>query len=145
MINIFQENLIKSAKKYGNLILLNNGNMMGCMDFPRFYRDRCVNLGLGKQNIASVSVGFFVGGKLPIILCDTDFVVKAYSQILEGICIPNLSIKIVGIGGCDLNDIEFVKQFPNLTVYIPKNEEELAEDVKKMVDLYGPVYLRIIV
>lgn len=143
MINIFEENLVKLTKKYGNMVLLYGENTKNFRGVLQYFRGKSFNLGLGEQNMASCAVGFVVTGKIPMIICDSAFVRNAFSQIYEGICVPNLNVKIVVLGGGDLDGIDLAEKLPNMKIFKPESEEEIICAMEEMFSEYGPVCLRL--
>ncbi len=157
VINAFGESLLALANKFKNVVVLNSGSTMelGLEDFSKLYDTRHFNFGHGVENMVSAAVGFTVRGKLPII---SDFSVysvgRAWEQIRNDICCPNLNIKILGYGsglssGIEgagyqiLEDIALMRVLPNMKVLCPADHAEAFSMMEAMMDDYGPSYLRI--
>jgi len=78
---------------------------------------------------------------------------RSFEQVRYDICEHNLNVKMVGVGADDYfsslgrshcmgnDDIYLMKILPNLLILDPTNES-LEENIKKMMDYNGPVYLR---
>lgn len=143
MINIFEENLAKLTKKYGNMVLLYGENTKNFRGVLQYFRGKSFNLGLGEQNMASCAVGFVVTGKIPMIICDSAFARNAFSQIYEGICVPNLNVKIVVLGRENVNDVDLIEKLPNIKIFKPGSDEEIIQAMNEMLSEYGPVCLRV--
>jgi transketolase len=129
--------LLKLAKKYKNIVVLSVG--MGedsmCDEFRKFFPDRYFSFGLAEENVVSIAAGFALMGRLPIIIGrGGEIFSKAYSQLYNDVCSPNLNVKIVGISG---EDIKLLGVLPNMKVL--QGADLLAE----MVLNYGPMYLKI--
>lgn len=149
MIDTFQEGLFKVTKKYGNIVMLYGDEDFAGVNFFKFFADRSFNLGLGEQNLISAASGFTVRGKMPLIFGKADMVLKADAQIRDNICVPNLNVKLVVVGGGDSEasdvdsaDVKIVRTMPNIRIMCPQNGEEILLCLEEMVNSYGPVYFR---
>lgn len=143
MINIVQEGLFKVAKKYNNIVLLYSDEEFPGANFLRFFTSRSFNLGLGEQNLVSSAAGFIVQGKMPLVFGKSSMAMKAFAQIRDNICVPNLNVKFIVIGEEDFSDVEIIKSLPNIKIVCPQNNEEIFSHFDEMVDSYGPVYFRL--
>lgn len=128
--------MIEVFKKFGNAVLLFNGEYFGQEDLCKVFAGRVFDLGLGERNSISVAVGFLVRGKLPVLFISDTAAVRAFAMIREAICQPNLNVKIVAVGGEDMADVEMMRALPNMQIMD-------AADSEKMMEKYGPVYLRL--
>ena len=79
---------------------------------------------------------------------------RAYDQIRNSVCYPNLNVKIcashsgvtVGEDGAThqmLEDISLMRTLPNMTVLSVSDDVETKWAVNKIKELEGPVYLRL--
>ena len=138
--------ILQLAKKYKNLVILSAGLKMHtyCQSFSKFFPDRYFSFGLAEANVASAAAGFALKGKLPLIVADKYFVGRAWEQIRNDICEPNLNVKIVVDGGELLaeadeveEDLALVAVLPNIEVFSIKGWDE------KIFSKYGPAYVRL--
>lgn len=118
--------LLQLGKKYGNLVVLSAGADAhnACEEFAKYFPDRYFSFGLGFSNVVSVAAGFSLTGKMPLVVGDRLFS-RAYEQMLDNVCIPNLNVKFVT--GEALGDMPNLEEVSNL-------EEGFEE--------YGPKYLK---
>ncbi len=143
--------LVESGKKYGNMVVMvaDFSEKLGLKDFSIAYGERMFNFGLAETNMVSASVGFSVRGKMPVIVGLSNFLAsRGLEQIRNGICVPNLNVKIIGAnfgnsGYEDLEDLAILKNLPNMKVVHVKDENKLEKEIEKMLGEYGPTYLRI--
>jgi len=151
----FVDGLIKMAKKYKNIVVINAdfGQRMGLEKFSRAFPERCFNLGLQEANMISVAVGFAMTGKLPVIVGFGNFWGKAFEQIRNGICLSNLNIKIAamssgviegqhGVGYHVTEDMACMRSLPNMKVVAPADYYEAMNSLETALDDFGPVYFR---
>lgn len=96
-----------------------------------------------------------VHGKIPYASTFAVFAAgRAYDQIRNSICYPNLNVKIcathsgitVGEDGAThqmLEDLSMMRTLPNMTVICPSDDVQTKWAVKEITKIEGPVYLRL--
>jgi len=134
--------LLKLGKRFKNLVILNTGSVKNadCEEFMKFFSDRYFSFGLAESNMVSAAAGFAIAGKTPVVFGSARFLLStAFDQVYNDICLPNLNVKIVGLGADGEVDKELVKVLPNI-----KAEEGDFLVLEKMLDEYGPGYLRLV-
>lgn len=133
--------LLKLGKTFKNLVVLDTGSVKNtdCDEFIKFFGERYFPFGLSESNMISAAAGFAIAGKTPIIFGSARFLLStAFDQVYNDICLPNLNVKIVGLGDGEV-DRELVKILPNI-----KAEEGDFSVLEKMMGEYGPGYLRVV-
>ena len=112
-------------------------------------------MGIGEANMASVAAGLALCSKIPFIHSFAVFAAgRAYDQIRQGICIPGLSVKIVGssAGLSDfgdgathqsVEDMAIMRALPNMTLLAPVDAVEVPKVIRAAAEIEGPVYIRI--
>ncbi len=134
-----KNSLLKLAKANKNLVVLSAGNSR-CEDFAKFFPDRHFVFGPTEANIVSCAVAFALAGRLPIVLGSADFLVsRAFDQILNDICIPNLNVKIFAVGQTGEVLEKCISVFPNLKFERVDKFKKLDELMKE----YGPAYVNL--
>jgi len=123
--------------------------------FKEAFPDRYFQMGIAEQNMTSVAAGFALAGKIPFIHSFAVFASgRAYDQLRNSVCIPNLKVRICGssAGLSDfgdgkthqaVEDMALMRALPGMTVLCPADAEETAQMVAFLGDLDGPAYLRI--
>jgi transketolase len=112
-------------------------------------------MGIAEQNMASVSAGLALAGKIPFYSTFAVFASgRAYDQIRCSIAIPGANVKICG-SSCGLSDFgdgkthqsvedaNIIRAIPNMTVLNPADAFEVKKMVRAMAAYKGPVYIRI--
>lgn len=147
--------LLKLGKSFKNLVILDTGSVKNPIsdEFLKFFGERYFGFGIAESNMISAAAGFAVAGKTPVILGSARFLLStAFDQVYHDICVPNLNVKIVGLGDGEV-DMELVRVLPNMKVVdcgVEENgtgkindENFLAEKLNELLMDYGPAYLRV--
>lgn len=122
--------------------------------FAKAFPDRFFDTGIAEGNMMSVAAGFAASGKIPFASTFAVFGAgRAYEQIRNSICYPNLNVKVavthagltVGEDGAThqmLEDIALMRALPNMTVVVPADAAETAQVIRWAASYQGPVYIR---
>jgi transketolase len=114
-----------------------------------------LEMGIGEANMISVAAGLALCGKTPFVHTFAVFAAgRPFDQIRQGVCLPNLNVKIVGssAGLSDFGDgathqsfedMAIMSVLPNMTVLAPVDAVEVAKAVQAAANLKGPVYIRL--
>ncbi|GHV33930.1 transketolase [Synergistales bacterium] len=112
-------------------------------------------MGIGEANMVSAAAGLALCGKIPFVHSFAVFVAgRPFDQIRQGVCLPNLNVKIVGssVGLSDFGDgathqsfedMALMSVLPNMTVLAPVDAVEVPKAVKAAALINGPVYIRL--
>lgn len=123
--------------------------------FAKKYPNHFFDVGIAEQNLMSVSAGLATCGKIPFASTFAVFAAgRAYDQIRNSICYPNLNVKIcathagvtVGEDGAThqmLEDLSLMRTLPNMTVMCTSDDTQTKWAIKKIKEINGPVYLRL--
>lgn len=122
--------------------------------FAKELPERFFDMGIAEQDMIATAAGFATCGKIPYASTFAVFATgRAYDQIRNSICYPNLNVKIcathcgitVGEDGAThqmLEDINLMRGLPNMTVISPADDVEAKWAVKEAAKINGPVYIR---
>lgn len=123
--------------------------------FAKKYPNRFFDVGIAEQNMMSMAAGLATCGKIPYASTFAIFAAgRAYDQIRNSICYPNLNVKIcathagvtVGEDGAThqmLEDLSLMGTLPNMTVMCTSDDTQTKWAVRKIKEIKGPVYLRL--
>jgi transketolase len=125
------------------------------LEFAKRFPKQFVNAGVAEQNLASVSAGLAMCGKIVFVYSIANFpTLRCYEQIRNDICYHNANVKIAAVG-CGLaygalgsshhatEDLAVMRAMPGMTVLAPGDPRETEEAVRGAVELSGPCYLRL--
>ena len=123
--------------------------------FAKEFPKRFFDVGISEQDLMGTASGFATCGKIPYASTFAMFAAgRAYDQIRNSICYPNLNVKIcathagitVGEDGAThqmLEDIGMMRQIPNMTVISPSDDTQTKWLIKEISKIQGPVYVRL--
>ena len=123
--------------------------------FASEFPNRFFDMGIAEQNMISTAAGMSTCGKIPYASTFAVFAAgRAYDQIRNSICYPNLNVKIcathagitVGEDGAThqmIEDISIMRSLPNMTVLSTSDDMQTKWAVKEISKIEGPVYLRL--
>ena len=122
--------------------------------FKKACPERFIDCGIAEQNMMSVAAGIAACGKTVFASSFAMFAAgRAFEQVRNSICYPNLNVKIgathggisVGEDGAThqcLEDIGIMRTIPNMVVINPADAVEARAAVEAAILHNGPVYLR---
>jgi Transketolase, pyrimidine binding domain./Transketolase, C-terminal domain. len=124
-------------------------------EFAKAYPERFFDMGISEQDMIGTAAGLATCGKIPFASSFAVFATgRAYDQIRDSICYPNLNVKIaathagltVGEDGAThqaLEDISLMRSLPNMTVIVPADGISTKALIKLAAEHKGPVYIRL--
>jgi len=123
--------------------------------FKNKYPQRFFNIGIAEQNMMSIAAGLAACGKIVFASTFAMFAAgRAFEQIRNSICYPNLNVKIcashagitVGEDGAShqcTEDLALICSIPNMIVINPADAIETECAVQACIKHNGPVYIRL--
>ena len=149
--------LVELGKKNKNVVVL-DADLAGATKtdmFAKEFKDRFFDMGIAEANMMATAAGFATCGKIPYASTFAVFAAgRAYDQIRNSICYPNLNVKIcathcgvtVGEDGAThqmIEDISLMRTLPNMTVMSVSDDIQAKWAVEEISKIKGPVYLRL--
>ena len=153
----YGEALVELGKERTDIVVL-DADLSGSTrtkGFSKAFPERFFNMGVAEANMMGTAAGLAAMGKTVFASSFAMFAAgKAWEQIRQSICIPNLGVKIcashagltVGEDGKShqmLEDLTIMGVLPNMTVIVPADAIEARGAVRAAADLEGPVYVRL--
>lgn len=123
--------------------------------FAKKFPERFFDMGIAEQNLMGTAAGFALSGKIPFASTFAVFACgRAYDQIRNSICYPNLNVKIcathsgitVGEDGAThqmLEDLGLMRGLPNMKVLSVSDDVQTKWAVQEASKIDGPVYIRL--
>ena len=153
----FGEALEKLGKDNKNVVVL-DADLSGATKtniFAKSFPERFFNIGIAEQNMLGIAAGLSTCNKIPFVGTFAVFATgRAYDQIRNSICYPNLNVKIcgthsgvtVGEDGAThqmLEDINLMRALPNMKIICPSDDIQTRWAIKEAAEINGPVYIRL--
>jgi len=149
--------LVALGKKRNDVVVL-DADLSGSTKTSKFakaFPDRFFNIGIAEQDMMGTAAGLAIGGKLPFASTFAVFATgRAWEQVRQSICYPNLNVKIVashaGVtvgedGGShqSVEDIAVMRVLPHMTVIVPADGPETLQAIEAVAEHKGPCYVRV--
>ena len=153
---VFTQTLIELAKQDERICLITPDMGYSILDtFQQTFPNRYFNLGITEQNCMSVAAGMALNGLKPYVYSIIPFVVhRCVEQIRVDVSYMNTDVKIVGVGSGfeygpagathhGTEDVSMLRPLPNMEIYAPGDNYEMAEIAKLTSKNNKPTYIRI--
>lgn len=124
----------------------------GLNKFEKHFPNRTIDVGIAEQHAVTFAGGLAIAGMKPVCAIYSTFLQRAYDQIIHDVCLQNLGVifaldraGLVGDDGPTHNgpfDIAYLRAIPNITVMIPKDENELQHMLYTSTKINAPCSLR---
>ena len=123
--------------------------------FAKEFPNRFFDMGIAEQNMVGTAAGLASCGKISYASTFAVFAAgRAYDQIRNSVCYPNLNVKIcathagvtVGEDGAThqmIEDISMMRTLPNMIVISTSDDTQTKWMVEEISKIEGPVYLRL--
>lgn len=149
--------LVSLGKKREDVVVL-DADLSGSTKTSKFakaFPERFFNIGIAEQDMMGTAAGLAIGGKLPFVSTFAVFATgRAWEQVRQSICYPNLNVKIVashsGVtvgedGGShqSVEDIAVMRVIPHMTVIVPADGPETVQAIEAAAGHQGPCYVRV--
>lgn len=149
---------LKELGKINDNVVVLDADLSGATKtniFAKEFPNRFLEMGISEQDMMSTAAGLATCGKIPYASTFAVFAAgRAYDQIRNSICYPNLNVKIcathsgitVGEDGAThqmLEDISMMRTLPNMTVIATSDDIQTRWAVEEISKIKGPVYLRL--
>ena len=153
----FGEALEKLGKENKNIVVL-DADLSGATKtniFAKSFPERFFDMGIAEANMMGVASGLATCNKIPYVSTFAVFATgRAYDQIRNSICYPNLNVKIcgthsgvtVGEDGAThqmLEDINLMRALPNMKIICPSDDIQTKWAINEAKEIDGPVYIRL--
>lgn len=130
-------------------------NFSGLKRFSEEYPDKFYNVGICEQNMIGIASGLAKEGFIPIASSYATFSsMRCSDQVRFNMGYMQMPIKLIGLssgltlglfGGTHISieDIAVMRSIPNITVISPADCTETMKAMLEIVNIPGPVYLRL--
>lgn len=116
--------------------------------FPK----RAFDVGIAEQHAITFCAGMACEGLKPVAAIYSTFLQRAFDQVVHDVCLQNLNVTLAmdraGIVGADgpthhgLQDISYLRSYPNIVIMAPKDEGELRDMMLTAIEHPAPAAIR---
>jgi len=124
----------------------------GLHKFEKHFPERTIDVGIAEQHAVTFAGGLAINGMKPVCAIYSTFLQRGFDMIIHDVCLQNLPVifaldraGLVGDDGPTHNgpfDIAYMRIVPNMTVMVPKDENELQHMLYTATLMNSPVSLR---
>lgn len=124
----------------------------GLAAFAEKFPDRFVDVGICEQHAVTFAAGLAIRGYRPFVAIYSTFLQRSYDQIVHDVCLQNLPVTfcidragLVGEDGATHQgafDLSYLRHIPNMTMFVPRDEEALRRGLFTALSHGGPFALR---
>lgn len=152
--DVFGKTLCELAKRDKKIVAITAAMKDGTSlsEFAEKFPDRFYDVGIAEEHAVAFAAGLAKQGLKPVVAIYSTFLQRAYDQLFHDVGIQNLpvifAIDRAGLVGEDgithhgLLDISYLRNLPNLTLFAPKDENELRDLLYSATFMNGPVAIR---
>lgn len=131
--------LVEEAERDPSLVAVTAAmrDGVGLTAFSEKFPDRFFDVGICEEYAVTMAAGMAKGGLSPVVCVYSTFLQRAYDQIVHDVCILRLPVLLcadrAGLVGSDgkthqgLLSLGALRSVPNLSVYAPKDPQELGD------------------
>ncbi|CAD7359682.1 1-deoxy-D-xylulose-5-phosphate synthase [Staphylococcus schleiferi] len=152
---LMSDEILSYAKKDRRVVAITPAMPVGSKltKFQSELPEQFFDVGIAEQHAVTMAAGLAMEGMKPYVAIYSTFLQRAYDQVLHDVDRQNLNVIFgidrSGLVGADgethqgVFDVGFLTQFPNMTVMMPKDENE-AKDLVYTAMHYeqGPIAIR---
>lgn len=151
---VFGEAIVQLADKNPNLLAITAAmpTGTGLKNFSKIYPGRFFDVGIAEEHAVTLAAGMAADGKHPVVALYSTFAQRAYDQLMHDVCLQNLPVTLcldrAGLVGADgpthhgAFDLSYLRHMPNMTVFVPKDEDELRDMLATAVAMDSPTAIR---
>ncbi|WP_309118752.1 1-deoxy-D-xylulose-5-phosphate synthase [Paenibacillus sp.] len=152
---VFGKTLIELAERDERIVAVTPAmpSGSGLIKFAEKFPNRMIDVGIAEQHAATMCAAMAMEGMKPVFAVYSTFLQRAYDQVVHDIARQNLNVVFAidraGFVGPDgethhgVYDIAYLRHVPNMTIMMPKDENELRHMLYTAVQYDGgPIAVR---
>ncbi|WP_349667742.1 1-deoxy-D-xylulose-5-phosphate synthase [Lacrimispora sp.] len=152
--DVFSKTICRLAKDDKKIVAVTAAmpDGTGLKRFSNLYPDRFFDVGIAEEHAVTSAAGMAAGGLKPVVAVYSSFLQRGFDQVLHDVCIQNLPVVFAvdraGLVGSDgethqgIFDLSFLSAIPNMSIFAPKNDWELANGLEFAFSLESPIAVR---
>ncbi len=150
----YEDVLYERAKKDDRLVVLTAENRSAIRSLPEVLGPKFLDIGICEMTMIGAAAGLALRGRIPVAHALATFLtLRAFEFIRTDVGIPGLPVKLVGaVPGFlsdgngpthqAIEDVALMRGIPNMGVFCPADDAELAAGMPAVLDSPRPFYVR---
>ena len=151
---VFGKTLIELAEQDDRVIAITAAMKegTGLKGFAERFPERFFDVGIAEQHAVTFAAGMACRNLRPVVTIYSTFLQRAYDNVLHDVCLQKLPVIFAldrgGLVGADgpthhgVFDLSYLRHIPNLTLAVPRDENELRRLMFTAVNHDGPFAFR---
>jgi len=151
---IFGKTLVELAERDERVLAITAAMKegTGLKPFAERFPERFFDVGIAEQHAVTFAAGMACRGLRPVVTIYSTFLQRAYDNVLHDVCLQKLPVTFAldrgGLVGADgpthhgVFDLSFLRHIPNLTLAVPRDENELRRLMATAIAHDGPFAYR---
>lgn len=152
--SVFGDALIELAQEMPGITAITAAmpSGTGLKKFGERYPKRFFDVGIAEEHAVTLAAGMAASGLHPVAAIYSTFAQRAYDQLMHDVCLQNLPVTLCldrgGLVGEDgpthhgVFDLSYLRTMPGMTVFVPKDENELRDMLYTAVHMDSPTAIR---
>lgn len=152
--SVFGDALIELAMEMPSLTAITAAmpSGTGLKKFAERYPMRFFDVGIAEEHAVTLAAGMAAAGLHPVAAIYSTFAQRAYDQLVHDVCLQRLPVTLcldrAGLVGEDgpthhgVFDLSYLRTMPGMTVFVPKDENELRDMLYTAVRMDSPTAIR---
>ncbi len=151
---VFGETMVALAEKDPRIVAVSAAMSIGTglSEFSTRFPERFFDVGIAEEHALTMAAGMATCGMKPVVAIYSTFLQRGYDEILHDICLQKLPVVLAvdraGLVGDDgethqgVYDAAFLSTMPNMTIYSPATQQELAHMLALAISRGEPAAVR---
>ena len=152
--SVFGDALIELAQEMPGITAITAAmpSGTGLKKFGERFPKRFFDVGIAEEHAVTLAAGMAASGLHPVAAIYSTFAQRAYDQLMHDVCLQNLPVTLCldrgGLVGEDgpthhgVFDLSYLRTMPGMTVFVPKDENELRDMLYTAVHMDSPTAIR---
>jgi len=152
--SVFSQALLDIAQQRDDIVAITAAmpSGTGLKAFGQTYPQRFFDVGIAEEHAVTVAAGMAATGLHPVVAIYSTFAQRAYDQLLHDVCLQQLPVTLcldrAGLVGEDgpthhgVFDLSYLRMMPHMTIFVPKDENELRHMLYTAVNMTSPTAIR---
>lgn len=152
--SVFGDALIELAQEMPGITAITAAmpSGTGLKKFGERFPKRFFDVGIAEEHAVTLAAGMAAAGLHPVAAIYSTFAQRAYDQLMHDVCLQNLPVTLCldrgGLVGEDgpthhgVFDLSYLRTMPGMTVFVPKDENELRDMLYTAVHMDSPTAIR---